>query len=144
MQPEIGVKNPDTLPRPNPARPNFTVRNQKHSHAGALTHAPPTPAPPSIARPHLTPRSDRRLRLENPLLVDSQPGALRPAKVAFAAFQASHWARSTGTAMCHYPATSEVSPMSGCGYKQTSSRPKLRSALPPTPDIPRLTLDFRV
>ena len=33
--------------------------------------------------------------------------------------------------------------MSESGYKQTSSRPKLRSALPPKPDIPRLTLEFR-
>ncbi len=34
--------------------------------------------------------------------------------------------------------------MSGCGYKQTSSRPKSTSAPPPTSDIPRPTLDFRV
>ncbi len=29
------------------------------------------------------------------------------------------------------------------GYKQTSSRPKSKSALPPRADIPRPTLDFR-
>jgi len=29
------------------------------------------------------------------------------------------------------------------GYKQTSSGPKSKSALPPKADIPRLTLDFR-
>ncbi len=29
------------------------------------------------------------------------------------------------------------------GYKQTSSHPKSKSAIPPTADIPRLTLDFR-
>jgi hypothetical protein len=33
---------------------------------------------------------------------------------------------------------------SAYGYKQTSSRSKSMSALPPGPDIPRLTLDFRV
>jgi hypothetical protein len=33
--------------------------------------------------------------------------------------------------------------MSPFGYKQTSSRPILRSALPPTPDIPQPALDFR-
>jgi sulfide:quinone oxidoreductase len=32
---------------------------------------------------------------------------------------------------------------SGYGYKQTSSRPNSTSALPPTTDIPRPTLDFR-
>jgi len=32
---------------------------------------------------------------------------------------------------------------SGYGYKQTSSRPKMMSALPPKADIPRPTLDFR-
>ncbi len=30
------------------------------------------------------------------------------------------------------------------GYKQTSGRPKMMSALPPTTDIPRPTLDFRL
>ncbi len=34
--------------------------------------------------------------------------------------------------------------MSLHGYKQTSSRPKLTSASPPTTDIPRPTLDFRL
>ncbi len=32
---------------------------------------------------------------------------------------------------------------SAYGYKQTSSRLKLTSALPPEADIPRLMLDFR-
>ncbi len=36
-----------------------------------------------------------------------------------------------------------VTPESGHGYKQTSSHPKSTSALPPTGDILRLTLDFR-
>ncbi len=34
-------------------------------------------------------------------------------------------------------------PMSVVGYKQTSSRPKSTSALPPRADIPRPMLDFR-
>ncbi len=33
---------------------------------------------------------------------------------------------------------------SAYGYKQTFSRPKSMSALPPKADIPRLTLDFRL
>ncbi len=33
--------------------------------------------------------------------------------------------------------------MSPYGYKQTSSRPKMMSALPPEADIPRPVLDFR-
>ncbi len=33
--------------------------------------------------------------------------------------------------------------MSVPGYKQTSSRPKMMSALPPKADIPRPALDFR-
>ena len=33
--------------------------------------------------------------------------------------------------------------MSGFGYKQTSSRPEMMSALPPKADIPKPTLDFR-
>ncbi len=32
---------------------------------------------------------------------------------------------------------------SALGYKQTSSRPKSKSALPSTPDIPWSMLDFR-
>ena len=32
---------------------------------------------------------------------------------------------------------------SGVGYERTFSRSKLKSALPPTTDIPRPTLDFR-
>ncbi len=32
---------------------------------------------------------------------------------------------------------------SAYGYEQTCRRPKMTSALPPTPDIPRPTLDFR-
>ncbi len=35
-------------------------------------------------------------------------------------------------------------PMSAYGYKQTWGRPKSMSAIPPTGDIPRLTLDFRL
>jgi hypothetical protein len=33
--------------------------------------------------------------------------------------------------------------MSGFGYKQTFRGPNLKSALPPTPDIPQPTQDFR-
>ncbi len=36
-----------------------------------------------------------------------------------------------------------ITATSASGYKQTSSRPKWMSALPPTTDIPRPTLDFR-
>ncbi len=43
---------------------------------------------------------------------------------------------STGVAMCQISASSDEPLMSPCGYKQTSSRPKLRSALPPASDIP--------
>lgn len=34
-------------------------------------------------------------------------------------------------------------PMTACGYEQTSSRPKFTSALAQIGDILRLTLDFR-
>ncbi len=36
-----------------------------------------------------------------------------------------------------------ITATSAFGYKQTSSRPKMMSALPPRADIPWSTLDFR-
>jgi len=50
---------------------------------------------------------------------------------------------TTGIAICQISTVLEVRRESAYGYKQTSSRPKSTSALPPKADIPRLTLDFR-
>ncbi len=52
-------------------------------------------------------------------------------------------APTTGIAMCPISTALEERGESAYGYKQTSSRPKLRSALPPEADIPRPKLDFR-
>ncbi len=52
-------------------------------------------------------------------------------------------APATGIAMCQNLIAIEEQLESAFGYKQTSSHPKSMSALPPTPDIPKPTLDFR-
>ena len=48
-----------------------------------------------------------------------------------------------GIAMCQIAVLIGEPRMSGFGYKQTSGRLELKSALPPGTDIPMLTLDFR-
>jgi hypothetical protein len=52
-------------------------------------------------------------------------------------------APTTGIAMCPISTALEERGESAYGYKQTSGRPKSKSALPPKADIPRPTLDFR-
>ena len=43
----------------------------------------------------------------------------------------------------NHPRYSRQALKTACGYKQTSSRPKLTSALPPTTDILMAITDFR-
>ncbi len=107
------VKNPDTVPRP--IRLDQVLPHDINNLDLLATLHTRLPRPPRLrSRGRTLPQSDRLLCLENPLLVDSQPGALRPGG-GLCAVRASHWTRSTGTAMCHYPATSELSPMTVCG-----------------------------
>ena len=49
---------------------------------------------------------------------------------------------ATGIAICQILMPINELQMSHIGYEQTRSRPKSTSAYPPTPDIPRPTLDF--
>ncbi len=52
-------------------------------------------------------------------------------------------ASATGIAMCHIAVALEQQRESAYGYKQTSSRPKSTSALPPKADIFVAVTDFR-
>ncbi len=53
-------------------------------------------------------------------------------------------APATGVAMCQNAVDVAERLESAYGYKQTSSRPKLTSALPPEADILAAVTDFRV
>jgi len=53
-------------------------------------------------------------------------------------------APATGVAVCQNAVDVAERLESAFGYKQTSSRPKSTSALPPKGDIPVATFDFRL
>ena len=53
-------------------------------------------------------------------------------------------APTTGIAMCPIPTALQALRESAYGYKQTSSRPKSTSALPPIADILVAVTDFRL
>ena len=53
-------------------------------------------------------------------------------------------APTTGIAMCPIPTALEERRESAVGYKQTFSRPKSTSAVPPKADIPTTLADFRL